>query len=99
MSEILPELLKDHIDDLRLHLGRELLIEVKLLNDQIVIVLECLFDCLRNVQIQVGWDVEVADRRVSQLHFLDPEVKLVCLYHEHSLEVNLGGDQRRDETR
>ena len=81
MPEVLPELLKDQVDYLSLHLWGQLLVKVKLFNDQVVIVLEGLFDSLRNAQVEIGWNVKVANCRVGLLHFLDPDVKLVRLYH------------------
>ena len=38
MAEVLPEILEDQVNDLCLHLGRELLIERKFFNNQIVVV-------------------------------------------------------------
>ena len=46
MPEIPSEVLKNQIDYLGLHLWRELLVEAKFFNDQIVIVLKGLLNCL-----------------------------------------------------
>ena len=57
MSEILTKLFEDKIDDFGLHSRSELLIEVKLLYDQVMIILEGLLDVLRDADIQVGWEI------------------------------------------
>ena len=67
VPEILPELFKDKIDDLCLHLGRELLVKFKLLHNQIVIIFERLFNRFNDAQIKISRNIKVPDSRVGLL--------------------------------
>ena len=96
MPEILTKLLEDEINDFSLHSGCKLLVKVKLLNDQVMIIFEGLFDVLGDAYVQIGWQVVISDGRVCLLHLLDPDIELVCFDHEHALKVDLWGDQGRD---
>ena len=76
MVESLFEVLEDAsvLDQVSLHLGSDLMVEVELFDDQVEIVQESLLDVLADVVVQ-GWlDVE---RSVRLLNFLDPHVQLV----------------------
>ena len=44
VTEVFPKLTKNLIDDACLQLRSELLVEGKLLDDEIVVILECFFD-------------------------------------------------------
>jgi len=74
VSEVSPKIFEYEIYEIRLHLRRQLLVEWKLLEDQVVIVFECLLDRLRHAQVQVSGDVELIESRVGLLQLLDPEV-------------------------
>ena len=99
VSEILTEFIENEVDDFSLDSGSELLVEVEILNQHVVVILESLFDILRYAYVQVGWKIEIADRRVGLLYLVDPDIELVCFDHEHALEIDLRSDQWRNLNR
>jgi hypothetical protein len=74
--ERLLEVLEDArvLYQIRLHLGRDLMIEIELFDDQVEIVQEGLLDVLADVIVQRRLDVE---RSVRLLNLLDPHIQLV----------------------
>ena len=89
------ELLEDPgiLDEVRLHLGRDLLVEVELLDDQVEIVQEGLLDVLPDVVVECGLDVE---RLVRLLDLLDPHVERVQLLLDQVVEVIRSAEDARD---
>ena len=55
VTEVFSKLTKNLIDDACLQLRSELLVEGKLLDDEIVVILECLLDSSWYAQIKISW--------------------------------------------
>ena len=53
--KVVCEIGKDEIYDVSLHLWGQLLVETKLFDDQVMVILEGLLDRLANTKIQSGW--------------------------------------------
>jgi len=82
-------------NQLSLHLGRHLLIEGELFDDEVVIVEEGLIDVVFDVVVQIGLNME---RLVRFLNLLDPHVEGVQLLVDEVLEVVGGVKDRVDAT-
>lgn len=74
VTEVFSKLTKNLIDDACLQLRSELLVEGKLLDDEIVVILECLFDGFRYTQIKISRYEQRLLRRISLLKFFNPEI-------------------------
>ena len=77
---------------------RQLLIKVELLNNQIVIILKSLLDCLTDTQIKFGRQVVAANSRVCFLQLFNPNIKITCFLHKHALVVFFWCNKRCNET-
>jgi hypothetical protein len=62
------------LNQVSLHLWRDLLIELEFFNDQVEIIHESLFDVLSDIVVESWLDVE---RLVGLFNLLDPHVKLI----------------------
>jgi len=74
VAEVLSEVFEDHSDDTCLVLGRELLIEIELFDDQVVVVFKGFLYGLTNAEVKIRWNVKFTDCRICLLQFLDPDV-------------------------
>lgn len=74
-------------NQLSLHLGRHLLVEGELFDDEVVIVEEGLVDIVFDVIVQIGLNME---RLVRFLNLLDPHVEGVQLLVDEVLKI-VGG--------
>ena len=82
--EMILEILEDRLHDFCLHLWRDLLVEVELLDDQVEVVHEGVVHVLLDVAVQVGRDVVGL---VRPLDLLDPDVQKAQLLVDEALEV------------
>jgi hypothetical protein len=72
VSELQLEIFEYGTNYLRLHLGRNLLVEIEFLYDQVKIVQKGIVYELLNVTIQIWWDVV---RLVGSLNLFDPDIE------------------------
>lgn len=86
MVERSLELFKDSriLDKISLHLGGDLLIELELLNDQVEIIKESLFNVLSDIVIKRGLNMK---RLVGLLNLLDPHVERIKLLLDEIVKV------------
>ena len=72
------------LNKISLHFGCDLLVKLELLNDEVEIVQECLFNILADIVVKCWLDVEWL---VRLLNFLDPHIKRVKLLLDEVIEV------------
>ena len=75
------------LNKISLHLGRDLLVETELLNDQVEVIHESLLHVFSDIVVQNRLYVEGL---VRFLNFLDPHVELVQLFLDEVIEVVCG---------
>ena len=74
VSEARNELTEELVDDVSLHLWCQLLVQSKLLNDQVVIVVEGIRDRFNDVTSKSWWHIVGL---VTPLNTLHPQVQLI----------------------
>ena len=84
MSELPLEIFEYGIHDLSLHLGRDLLIEVELLDDQVEIMQKGIMHILLDVGIEVGRDVVGL---VRTLNLFDPDIQHTEFFINETLKI------------
>ena len=91
------ELLEDAgvLDEVSLHLGSDLLVEVEFLNDEVEIIQEGLLDILPDIVVECGLYVE---RLIWLLDFLNPHVQRVQLLLDEIVKVVRGAENTGDRS-